>query len=81
MIQSTSTVVNPQTVNAPLVLEGDYTFMSGAMQQFCHAQFRWWNHPGATSGLTTLTLDGGNTGANTISGVLADNGSGNWPSR
>ena len=45
-------------------------------QQFRHAQLRRRNHPGATSGVTTLTLNGGNTGANTISGVLADNGSG-----
>ncbi len=32
--------------------------------------------PAATSGVTTLALNGSNFGANTISGVLADNGSG-----
>src|SRR5207237_87507 len=32
--------------------------------------------PGATSGGATLTLNGANAGANTISGVLADNGAG-----
>ena len=32
--------------------------------------------PGATSGITTLTLNGANTGANTISGVLADHDAG-----
>ena len=29
-VQTTSTVVNTQTINAPLVLEGNYTFTSGA---------------------------------------------------
>ncbi len=74
MIQSTSTVVNPQTVNAPLVLEGDYTFMSGAMSSSATLSFGGGITPGAMSGLTTLSLDGGNTGANTISGALTDNG-------
>ncbi len=76
MIQSTSTVVNPQTVNAPLVLEGDYTFISGAISNSATLSFGGDITPGAASGLTTLTLDGGNTGENTISGTLADNGSG-----
>ncbi len=76
MIQSTSTVVNPQTVNAPLVLEGDYTFRSGAISSSATLSFGGGITPGATSGLTTLTLNGGNTGANTISGNLADDGSG-----
>jgi fibronectin-binding autotransporter adhesin len=75
MIQSTSTVVNPQTVNAPLVLEGDYTFISGAISSSATLSFGGGITPGATSGITTLTLDGDNTGANTINGVLADNGS------
>jgi autotransporter-associated beta strand protein len=76
MIQSTSTVVNPQTVNAPLVLEGDYTFRSCGISSSATLSFGGGITPGATSGLTTLTLDGGNTGANTINGILADNGSG-----
>ena len=75
-IQTTFTVANPQTVDAPLVLEGDYTFISGAMSNSATLSFGGGITPGATSGLTTLTLDGDNTGANTISGVLADNGSG-----
>ena len=29
-IQTTTAVINPQTINAPLTLEGDYTFISGA---------------------------------------------------
>ena len=75
-IQTTSTVVNPQTVNAPLVLEGDYTFTSGASSSSATLSFGGGITPAATSGVTTLTLNGGNTGANTISGVLADNGAG-----
>ena len=75
-IQTTSTVVNSQTVNAPLVLEGDYTFTSGASSSSATLSFRGGIIPGATSGVTTLTLNGANTGANTISGVLADNGAG-----
>ena len=75
-IQTTATVVNPQTVNAPLVLEGDYTFTSGAATSAAALSFGGRITPGASSGVTTLTLDGANTGANTISGVLADNGAG-----
>ena len=76
IIQTTSTVVSPQTVNAPLVLEGDYTFTSGATSNSATFSFGGGITPGATSGITTLTLNGTNTGANTISGVLADNGAG-----
>ena len=76
-IQVTSTVVNPQMVNAPLVLEGDYVFTSGASSDSrATLDFGGQITPGATSGTTTLTLDGGNAGANTIRGLLADNGSG-----
>ncbi len=75
-IQTTATVMNPQTVNAPLVLEGDYTFTSGAAASNAALSFGGRITPGASSGVTTLTLDGANTGANTISGVLADNGAG-----
>jgi autotransporter-associated beta strand protein len=75
-IQTTSTVINAQTVNAPLVLEGSYTFTSGAGSNSATLSFGGGITPGATSGVTTLTLDGGNTGTNTISGVLDDNGAG-----
>jgi autotransporter-associated beta strand protein len=75
-IQTTSTVVNPQTVNAPLVLEGAYTFQSGASSDSATLSFGGGITPAATSGITTLTLNGPNTGANMISGVLADNGAG-----
>jgi autotransporter-associated beta strand protein len=75
-MQTTSTVVNAQTVNAPLVLEGDYTFTSGATNSSATLSFGGGITPGATSGTTTLTLNGANSGANTISGVLADNNAG-----
>ena len=76
-IQTTSTVVSPQAVDAPLVLEGNYTFTSGASNSSrATLDFGGGITPGATSGTTTLTLNGGNTGTNTIAGVLADNGSG-----
>jgi autotransporter-associated beta strand protein len=74
-IQTTATVVNPQTVNAPLVLEGDYTFTSGSSSSSATLTFADGISPGATSGTTTLTLNGGNNGANIIRG-LSDNGSG-----
>jgi autotransporter-associated beta strand protein len=73
-IQTTSTVANAQTVNAPLVLEGNCTFTSGASTTALN--FGGGITPGPTSGTTTLTLNGGNTGANTISGVLADHSAG-----
>jgi autotransporter-associated beta strand protein len=75
-IQTTQTVVNPQTVNCPLVLEGDYRFTSGATSDSATLIFGGGITPGATSGVTTLMLDGANSGSNTISGVLADNGAG-----
>jgi autotransporter-associated beta strand protein len=75
-IQTTSSVVNLQTVNAPLTLEGGYTFSSGAASSAATLNFGGRIAPGPTSGITTLTLGGSNAGANTISGVLADNGAG-----
>ena len=75
-VQTTSTVVNPQTINCPFVLEGDYTFTSGAASSAATLTFGGRITPGATSGVTTLTLGGINTGNNTISGILADNGAG-----
>jgi autotransporter-associated beta strand protein len=75
-IQTSATVVNPQVVNCPLVLEGDYTFTSSANTSAATLTFGGRIIPGATTGVTTLTLNGTNTGGNTISGVLADNGAG-----
>ncbi len=75
-IQTTATVANPQTINAPLVLEGNYTITSGATTGTATLTFGGGITPGAASGTTTLTLNGANTGANTISGVLADNSAG-----
>jgi probable HAF family extracellular repeat protein/autotransporter-associated beta strand protein len=75
-IQTTATVVNPQTINAPLVLEGNYTFTSGASTSSATLSFGGRITPAVTSGVTTLTLNGSNTGPNTISGALSDNGSG-----
>ncbi len=74
-IQTTATVANPQAVNAPLVLEGTggaFTFTSGAASAADTLSFGGRITPGATSGTTTLLLNGANTGANTIGGVLAD---------
>jgi autotransporter-associated beta strand protein len=75
-IQTTSSVIHPQTVNAPLVLEGDYTVISDAASNSATLSFGGGITPGATSGTATLALAGGNTGANTISAPLADNGAG-----
>jgi autotransporter-associated beta strand protein len=75
-IQTTSTVANFQTINAPLVLEGNYNFTSGATSSAATLTFGGGITPGPTTGVTTLTLNGGNTGANTIKGVLANNGAG-----
>ena len=75
-IQTSSTVINPQTIDAPLELEGGYTFISDASMSSATLSFGGRISPGATSGVTTLSLNGSNTGANTISGVLADNGAG-----
>jgi autotransporter-associated beta strand protein len=76
VVQTTATVAKPQTVNAPLVLEGDYTFTSAAQMSSSTLSFGGRITPGAKSGTKTLTLNGSNTGANTISGVLADHDSG-----
>src|SRR5262249_53360799 len=75
-IQTTSMVINAQNVSAPLVLEGDYSFASGASLASATLSFGGGISPGSTSGVTTLTLGGSNVGGNTISGVVADNGSG-----
>lgn len=75
-VQSTSTVANPETINAPLVLEGNYTFTSGATSATAALTFGGGITPGPTTGTTTLTLNGANTGANTIKGILANHSTG-----
>ncbi len=74
--QTTSTVTNPQTINAPLVLEGNYSLTSGATSSAATLTVGGRVSPAATSGITTLSLNGSNSGANTISGALADNAGG-----
>jgi len=75
-IQTTTTVVNAETVNAPLVLEGNYSFTSGATTTTATLTFGGGITPGPTTGATTLTLGGSNTGSNTITGGLVDHGAG-----
>jgi autotransporter-associated beta strand protein len=75
-IQTTSTVMASQTINAPLVLGGDFTFNSSATNPSAVLVFGGGITPSATSGTTTLKLAGNNTGANAIAGILADNGAG-----
>jgi autotransporter-associated beta strand protein len=75
-IQTTSTVVNPQVINCPLILEGDYALTSGASSSAATLRLGGRITPGATSGVTTLSLSGTNVGNNTIGGILPDNGAG-----
>lgn len=71
-IQTTSSVVNVETVNAPLVLEGNtYTIASNATSSSGTLNFGG-SITGAASGATVLALTGTNTGANTVSGVISD---------
>ncbi len=82
LIQVTSAVVNPQAINAPLVLEGTgatYAFSNTSttasytpLQLRRRAIYR----PAASGGTTTLLLSGTNTGANTISGAIGNGSSG-----
>jgi len=76
MIQINSTVVNPQIVNAPLVLEGNYTFSSNSSTSTATLTIGGGITAATASSVTTLTLSGTNTGANTLVGVLADGGGG-----
>ncbi len=76
-IQTAASVTNPEVINAPLILEGTgsgdtYTFTSGATSATATLSFGGGIMAGAGGGTTTLTLNGANTGANTISGILAD---------
>jgi autotransporter-associated beta strand protein len=78
-VQTTGTLANRQNVNAPLVLEnalsstnGVYTFISGASASTATLGLGGPVRGTATAGTTLLTLDGANTGANTISGNISD---------
>ncbi len=78
-VQTTASVANPQTVNAPLVLEGTnsaYTFSSNATLSSATLNFGGSITAGASSGTTTLTLSGTNSGTNTLSGSIGNGGSG-----
>ncbi|HSI07821.1 MAG TPA: autotransporter-associated beta strand repeat-containing protein [Rariglobus sp.] len=71
-IKTTSGVINTQTINAPLQLQGaTYSFDSSARNASSLLNFGG-GITGAT-GSTVLTLTGTNTGSNTVSGVI-DNG-------
>ncbi len=76
---STATLANPQTINAPLVIEGvggTFRFSSNGSAGAATLNFGGAITAGASSGATTLTLTGTNTGANTISGAIGDGGLG-----
>jgi autotransporter-associated beta strand protein len=75
-IQTTSTVVNSQTVNAPLAVDGTCYIASNAADSAATLTFGGPIAPAAASGVTTLVLDGSNVGANAVRGPLADNGAG-----
>ncbi len=78
-IQTASSVTNPEAVNAPLVLEGNfgtYTFTSGATLSTATLNFGGGITAGGTTGITTLTLNGSNTGANALSGAIANGSNG-----
>jgi autotransporter-associated beta strand protein len=96
-IQTTSAVAASQNVNAPLLIantaagsSGTYAFTSGATAGTATLNFGGRISGAATSGnATVLTLNGANTGANTVSGVIGDgdgdgklavgkSGSGTW---
>ena len=74
-ISSTSTVTNLESINAPLELEGSYAFTSSASNSTAPLNFGGGITPGPTGGAVVLTLSGTNSGLNTISGAIADNGS------
>lgn len=75
-VQTTSTVVSAETINAPLILEGNYTFTSGANSALASLTFGGGITPAAATGVTTLSLSGINTSANNVKGALTDHGAG-----
>jgi autotransporter-associated beta strand protein len=73
-IQTTALITKTETINAPLVLEGangSYAFSSNAPSS-TNVLMIGGGITGGAAGSTVLTLTGGNTGNNTISGVIAD---------
>lgn len=76
-IQLTSTVNNTETLNAPLLLQGNYSFTNNASNSA-----RLLNLGGAIGGTAatgvtnTLVIAGTNTGANTLSGIISDGAGG-----
>ncbi len=73
-VRTTPSVISPQVVNAPLVLNGDATLTSGAGDPSATLTFGGAISPAPTSTYTTLFLDGDNTGSNTVAGPMADSG-------
>ena len=74
-VQTTSSVANIETINSPIKLLGSSTFTSGAALAANTLNFGGTITNGATSTPITLTLNGSNSGANTISGIIS-NGAG-----
>ena len=71
-IQMTSAVANSETINAPLVIEGasgTYSFINNATTSTKVLNFGG-GITGGAAGSTVLTLDGSNTGVNTIGGII-----------
>ena len=80
IIQTTTTIANTQTVSAPLVIEGTngtYTFTSAASDNSKLLDFNGAISGGA-AGSTVLTLNGSNTGNNTIAGVISNGSATNF---
>lgn len=91
-ITMTSGVTASQTVNAPLIIQattGKYSFVNNAAKSSAVLNIGGAITAAATSGVTTLTLDGSNVGANTVTGVISNgtgtnsmaltkNGAGTW---
>jgi autotransporter-associated beta strand protein len=78
-IQMTSTVANNETVNAPIELEpassstaGSYTFTNNASSSASVLSFGGTISGGSTAVSPILTLNGSNTGSNTISGTISN---------
>lgn len=71
-IQMTSTVANSEAVNAPISLAGSYTFTNNASSSTRVLSFGGTISGGSTAVSPTLTLNGSNTGNNTISGAIGN---------
>jgi autotransporter-associated beta strand protein len=69
-VQTTSTVVTNQAISVPLVLEGNYMFLSNSAANASLTLAG--NLSGGASTATTITLGGSSTGLNTVSGNISD---------